>query len=83
MAKTSEVSKSAVNASAAEFTVEESTATADSLDFVRRLSGESISITSRDLTAQIIADCIIDFCHEHGDLISNLKLQILKMLSTK
>ncbi len=31
----------------------------------------------RDITAAIVADRIINFCHNHGDLITNLKLQRL------
>lgn len=29
----------------------------------------------KNITAHIIADCVIDFCAGHGDLITNLKLQ--------
>jgi uncharacterized phage-associated protein len=31
----------------------------------------------RDVTAEIVADRIIDFCNEHGDWVTNLKLQKL------
>jgi len=34
-------------------------------------------VTSRQMTAEIVADAIIDLCNEHGDLITNLKLQKL------
>lgn len=34
-------------------------------------------VTANKLTAEIAADLIIDFCNEHGELITNLRLQKL------
>ena len=34
-------------------------------------------VSANKLTAEIVADLIIEFCHEHGDLITNLRLQKL------
>lgn len=34
-------------------------------------------VPRRQITAQVIADRIVDFCHEHGEPITNLRLQKL------
>lgn len=36
-----------------------------------------LRVNAQDITSNVIADCIVEFCLEHGDLISNLKLQKL------
>lgn len=38
---------------------------------------EPSRVKANDITSCIIADCIVGFSHQHGDLISNLKLQKL------
>jgi len=35
------------------------------------------TISAKDITANIVADLILDFCQEHGDLVTNLRLQRL------
>lgn len=38
-------------------------------------------VNAKNVSANIVADLIIAFCHEHGDLITNLKLQRLLYFS--
>ncbi len=35
------------------------------------------SVSTKNLTANIVADLVIEFCSEHGDIVTNLKLQRL------
>jgi len=53
----------------------ESLVAASAQPTIHKITGKRIK--AKDLTADIIADLIIDFCNEHGDLVTNLRLQKL------